>query len=209
MTRDEAVAEIKEGLGFRTDLDERIIAHLRRVQGLLEQGKTLPWFLIVESFPLVVPAGASAALPEGFIREVDYGNGLYYTGTGNGAIFLTKRSLDEAHIQFGTAATAGNPKVYVLGSGFRLFPPLAVGTTLYFDYYKHAADLATNNANSWLDNAPYVLVGNAGVSIASVLDNARAVKLFTDLSNAATSALRKEIILREEANRARILGRNS
>ena len=73
MTRDDAVTFIKFNLGNRTgtELDAAIIARLAQAQRLLEQGRSLPYFLKLEDQVFVLPpGGADVPFPTGFLREV-------------------------------------------------------------------------------------------------------------------------------------------
>lgn len=211
MFRDAAVAEIQEGLGFRTDLTEAIIRRMQRVQFLLQQGKTLPWFLLQENSTISVSAGGDATIPADFLREFSYGHGLFYRDTSDSsAVFLRKMTLDEAEALYGTEDNDGFPAAYVVRkSTFRLFPRPANALTLYWDYFKKAAELTSNIENEWLLYAPYLIIGNAGASMAQTLRNEGAVSEFTSIALAAQDALNKENALREITNRTFILGRNS
>lgn len=214
MLRDLAVAEIQEGLKFRSDQADAIVRRLTRVQTLLEQGRTLPWFLVEEDKAISVLAGADVTLPTDFIREIEFGKGLYFlpTSTPTRPYFLQKMTLAEAQTVYAdpTSATTPSARAYVLrGSRFQLFPPLDADTTFYFDYYKHAEALDANIENVWLANAPYLLIGNAGASFARTLDNKEALAEFQELAQTAWESMFKENILRELANRQLVLGRNS
>ena len=90
MTRDEAVAVLNEGTGFRATghaLTDYYIRRLRQAQKELEKGKTLPRFLVLENQTLTLASAAhTAALPTGFLRPVDAVDAaLHYTPTGGTA----------------------------------------------------------------------------------------------------------------------------
>lgn len=212
MLRDDAVADIQERLGFRTDLQESIIRRMQMTQRLLEQGRTLPWFLIEEDQTLAVTAeDPSVELPAGFIREVDYKKGsLYYvptSGVNPAPTFLRKMALDEARTQY-RDLTGDRPAVYSLRStSIYLFPIPTTGFDLKLDYYKRDDELTTNIENKWLANAPDVLIGHAGASMADTIKNSSAKIEFEQLGKVALQSMLNENILRETANRVYILGR--
>lgn len=211
MDRDTAVSHIKEGLGFRTDLDDRIVLRLQRVQDLLEQGKTLPWFLIEEGVTIAVTAGNDATIPDGFIREVEYEHALHYRESLTTApVYLRKVGYDEGLDEYGDASDGDVPVAYsIRKTTFRLFPRTTAAVTLYWDYYKRADPLTSNIENPWLANSPWLLIGNAGASIAKTLRNKGAESEFTEVAQAAWDAVMKENALRQSANRTYILGRNT
>lgn len=214
MTRDEAVARVQEILGFRTDLEDNIVRRMQMVQDLLEQGKTLPWFLVVENHPLTVTAGSDPVIPADFIREVEWEHAIHWRESATTRpVWLRKMGYDEALYKYAETDDGDAPVAYAIRtSTFRIFPRTSVNTTLYFDYYAHddpISDLAGTAENDWLDKAPHVIVGNAGASIASTVRNPSAKEEFVEMARLAWDAVAKENILRQASNRQYVLGRNS
>lgn len=214
MTRDEAVAEIQEGLNFRTDQAAAIIRRLQRVQFLLEQGRTLPWFLEVNT-TVAVAANADllvTSLPN-FIREIrnpQRGMGVYYLDSDNAPVFLQKLDRAENWQSLGVGESTDTVRAYsLLATSLQLFPRTHVAVSLTVDYYAKDVVLATNITNLWLTNAPYLMIGNAGASFAQTLENTTAYNEFTQLAQVAWQAIFAETIEREIANRQYIVGRNS
>ena len=113
MTRDEAVARIQEGLGFRSSLSSVIIARLKEEQRDLERGKTLPPFMLLEGQTLSLTASINfVALPATFLRR---SNLLpRYTPTGaEQSKTIPWRNYDAAQLQWESEDPAG-PAVAVL-----------------------------------------------------------------------------------------------
>lgn len=208
MDRDTAIQRIQRGLGFRTDLSSEIALAMQEQQRLLELGKTLPWFLLQEDQILTLPvATRSVNLPTGFIRMED--EGFFYTSTEDGEIEVIRRPYAEAR-DFYADRDAGGPEAYSLRkTSFYFFPEPDTGYSLTYSYYKQADVLTTNVENAWLAYAPEVLIGAAGVSIATDVRDATAVQTFTALYTVGMNALMAEIAAREENNMPRALGRNN
>lgn len=211
MLRDDAVIEIQERLKFRTDRSAEIIRRMQHVQRLLELGRTLPWFLVEEDAPLSLLAGTSDVnLPDEFIREYEYGRGMrYQPEAGATPVFVPKMNIDELRALW-TEAEPGFPQGYAIQTSVLKFLPVAAeGVTLRFDYYKKALVLTSNIENVWLKYAPDIIIGNAGASFAKTLDNKSAMAECTELASIAIQAVFNETIMRQTANRAFILGRNT
>ncbi len=217
MTRDEAVAEVQTGLGFRTDLDTLIVTRMQQVQVLLERGRTLPWFLLEEEATVSVAAAANdAPLPTGFIRETEYKTGgLRYVSDEGKPVFLQKVPYDESLLALWRedAATSSAPKfpsLYALRtSKFVVYPAPTAALTLYLDYFKAGTVLDSDITNVWLTNAPYLVIGNTGASVARTLKNTSAFEEFSAQAQTAWSSVLAENVQRQAANRRYVLGRNS
>lgn len=217
MLRDDAIAEIQELLKFRTGLETPIIRRMERVKRLLEQGRTLPWFLITEDQTIPVTANNSGVnLPSNFIRE--YGKappgqrGIHYRESiTNKPVFLRKMSLDEARaLYYESTTSATYPVAYVVKlTEFELFPTPTVSFNLVMDYYEKDEGFQANNENLWLRYAPDLIIGNTAASMARTLNNKSAYDEASELAKIAWEALLKENIHREISNRRFILGRNA
>lgn len=203
MDRNDAVAIIKEGLGFTTQRDDAIVTRLKQAQRLLEQGRSLPWFLIEEdaSFPIVADDD-EYDLPTGFLREV-FRKQFHYTDTSEATdrqIFLEKVTLEEGLVRF-TGDDDAKPLAYTLRKdSVKFYPVPDDAYTLYWDYYKAADVLDSNIENVWLEKAPDVLIGSAGILIAQDLANVRAEEKFQKLFNAAWAGVFAEGIERDDEN---------
>jgi len=203
MTRDEAVARIKEGLEFRvgTGSDAAIVSRLVEAQRHLELGRTLPNFLVQEDQVLVATAGSAAVdLPVGFIREVE-GEGFHYFDViEDEEVRLEKVSVVEARSRF-MDTDPGRPIAYVLRKATMLFyPERDISYSMTWSYYKQAALLTTNIENVWLLHNPDVLIGYAGWKMALDLVNEKAAARFERLFNIAWSGGFAHDIERERDN---------
>lgn len=195
MDRDTMVARIQEKLGFRTTLVTNIQSALQDEQDELENGATLPWFLLAEdvSFPITptVPATSTPkefALPAGFISESDIqeGNLRFQQTTPGPQVFIEKMDYREAEqfffsqrkvwwdgqeviVQSSAAPPMpGMPKIYVLRKDtIRIYPGPDRNYNLLWTFYKADERLdGTNITNRWSANVPWLLIGRAGVKMA-------------------------------------------
>lgn len=209
MLRDTAIARIQRGLGFRTDLVETIAEAMQEQQRLLEMGKSLPWFLLEEDQTIPVAAGTrSYALPTGWLRQPE-DSSIWYTDSDGKEVKLAKTPYDEGRDYY-YGADASQPSAYALRkASIYIFPEPDAAYTLTWDYYKRGTLLSSNIENAWLQYAPELLIGAAGISIATDLRDATAVQTFTALYATAQQNLINEMAAREENSMPRALGRNN
>ena len=92
MNRTAAIAIIKRGLGFRQTQDTAIISALQQVQRDLEDGKSLPSWMLEFNSPIAVTTNvATATLPTGFLRvHEDYP--LYYINSSGGKVEMPRKN---------------------------------------------------------------------------------------------------------------------
>lgn len=181
MTRDEAVAEIKVKLGFKTTLDTSIVTALQSVQRELEQEAYLPTFLISDETSMVtVAAQRYIAFPTSFLREYEE-DGLFYIpdDTDEAEVELLK---DETSFLRGRYPDTGAPQAYSIDTRYNIFPLADDVYTLRTRYYKRAALLTTNVENDWLLYAQKVMIGLAGKKIAEGLRDKDAIALFDQMA---------------------------
>lgn len=212
MTRDEAIARIKEGLSFRSGHDERIKQRLEEARINLEMGKTLPWFLREEDATLTLVAGGySIDLPDGFIRP-DYDEPLRYTPVDAvSAKNIPWRTLADADLSYG-GYDAGGPRVAVLRkSTIRIFPAADVDYTLTWSYFKHsdALDGANTSINGWLVNCPDAIIGEAGWRMAVDLKDQAAMQKFEVIRATGKAAYLNEDVARDDVEGPLIMGANN
>lgn len=163
--------------------------------------------------PPVSPTASplEVALPANFIREsAEQDGNLYYRLTGSfQPIFIQKMDFRQAEEFFfdrrqvwwdGTTVTVqsisaqptpGAPVVYVLRQNTaRFYPGPDIVYNLLWTYYKH--DSALNGANvgdgtltfnGWLSNAPWLLIGEAGMLVAESIRDGDALDIFTKILN--------------------------
>lgn len=197
MFRDEAVARIQEGLGFRTDMRDQIITRMNEAQRELERGKTLPRFLLVEDATLDVTQNDNTVdLPDDFLRRADTAL-RYRPSISDRYVFVPWKGFTDAYTAYVNSQPAG-PKVAVFrNSEILLFPVPDNAYTLTWDYYKTDALPSTTNENLWLSNAPDLIVGYAGFRMANILRNKNAQTLFDSIYKTARQTWYGETILQE------------
>jgi hypothetical protein len=201
MTRDQAVARIQQGLGFRPDKATEIANILIERQRQLERGRTLPLFLLVEDASLTLSASTnSISLPSNFLRRAS--SRIRYTVSGqNRPEFISWKDYEDSLNAYEVNYSAG-PQVAVLRNSTILFAPTADKEyTLTWDYYKKADVLSTGSStNEWLDDdyLPELLIGEAGMAIAKDLRDKEAIAIFAQMAKDARDALFKDTILQED-----------
>lgn len=207
MLRSEAILRIQDGLGFRTDLVDKIISRLKEEQRSQEMGRTLPWFLIEEDATLTLAAAANTvALPANFLRPLDIEPMRYTVSGSTTPRYVTRKDFDKAISAYGSSDAAG-PQVYALRTNsLYFFPTAAEEYTLTWSYYKHDVVLDTEIENLWLEHAPEVLIGGAGTRIALDARDKDAISIFSEMYKAASSSLFRETVAREEAAQKRRKG---
>jgi len=242
MDRDTCVSRMQDKLGFgRTDLTSKCIAALQDTQDDLESSGTLPFWLLQQDQTLTitppVPAVATpleVALPAGFIREPDDDDGnlrwqQYVPGP---QVFLTKMDYKEAEIFFFNQRqvwwegnnivvqttppnpSPGVPKAYVLRkSTIRIYPGPDKVYNLTWSYYAHDSSLVGGNVtNGWTTNAPWKLIGEAGIKVAHDIRNADAYSAFQDIlegkpgRQGASARYLSQLYEREVAGRNHAMG---
>lgn len=210
MNRDAAIAEIQEGLGFRSDLTDTIIAAMKSTQRLLERGQTLPEFMRATSQSLALTANtATVSLPSGFLRRV-YTPLPYYVASGaDDPTWITWSDLETAISVYGLSSV-GDPAVFVVhGSSIRVFPTPRSDLTVTWDYYQKADTLDTNVENLWLANAPELIIGGAGILVARAIQNKAAEAHFEKIFGSARAIWLAETALADTLDQTLILGRNA
>jgi hypothetical protein len=216
VTRDAAVARILQGLSFRrgTSLNDVIVACLKEAQRNLERGKTLPRFLLLEDQTLSLVSGASTvAKPASFHRSYDE-DPIHYTPPDTDKPFFLqeKRNLmDARQANIKTPNDPAGPKVYVIRGSVIYFITVADRTySLTWSYYKWGTVLSAGSTeNEWLNEtsgAPEWLIGEAGVRVASDLNDVPAATKFTSMRELGRSACLGDDVANEEASEGLYLG---
>lgn len=220
MNRSEAVSIIKAGTGFRINQDSTIIRALQTAQRDLEQGKSLPNFLLQFDAAITVTANNPAiTLPTGFLRlHDDYD--MYYLNSDGGRVFLPRRNYTEAYQAYvasgdedDSPATSDSayPQVVVYRNKTSaiLIPTPTVGFTAYLTYYKAADLLDADIENVWLANSANYLIGMAGLHVAGPLRDKDAMTYFTTMLKAGASSHMGQIVEDELMGRGLVMGRNN
>lgn len=182
MTRSEAVAIVKQVLGFQTNRDATIVSNMQLQQTKLELMPTKPWFLLTEPQDLTTTADvAYVAVPTDFLQENDEGGMWYYDASADPGYELTEMKKDDYDVLVENyrGATTGIPEAYALmGERLYLFPTPDDTYTLKYIYYKKADLLATDVENEWLQHIPELLIAKTGSMMAASLRDFEAMKVF-------------------------------
>lgn len=211
MTRDEAVARIQRGLGFRDDLTTEIVSALQEARRLLEMGRSLPSFLLQESQVLVVPTGsAEIALPSMFIREFqEEGPWFINSSDPDDVVFLEKLDYNIGKARF-VNTDSGAPQAYTLRkNSLVIWPERDIDYTLTWSYYKRSVALDSNVANNeWLvdGGASEALIGRGGMIIAADLLDTESLKKFSSMYQISWDGITNEDQLGDEENRPLAIG---
>ena len=223
MNRSQAVSAIKLRLGFYTKKDDEIISELTISQGQLERGVLRPtggifkpWFLVSEVQSAVTQIDedrvpfpqAIADQHNGFLSEVE--NAALWildpeAESDDPWVQLDKKPFDEIQEKYpGTDM----PKAYdIMGVYFRLRPIPDAEYTLKIITHNADITLASDGStNKWLTWAPDVLWAHTGMTIATALKNASALKQFTDTFNAGVESLYLATEERLHVNRRYVMG---
>lgn len=205
MTRDEAVTRIQRTLGYRSDSIQEVLDALKDAQQQLELGTTLPWFLKEDGSLTTTANTATVDLPDDFLRLREIEDDRPAIGT----TFLRVLSRGEA-VQAYEGDDAAQPRVLVLKSeSVELFPTPDTVYTIHFPYYKKATVLTTNVENLWLEHAPMVLIGAAGLLVAADRRNRTAIEKFQSQLAIGWEGVHRENAQREVAGRQIVIGRKA
>ena len=212
MMRSVAISIIKRGLGFRQTQDTAIIAALQQVQRDLEQGKTLPDWLVQYNIPLPVTAGSAVTpLPTGFLRLHEEYTTYYVNPVDGSQHYLPRKRAQEAREAYPTwETTSGLPSVLVIQPpNVLLIPTPTQNLTLYMTCYVADQVLSSEMENLWLANAANYLVGLAGVMVAGDVRDSGAMSKFTMMAKSGAQAFMGNIVDDELMGRALIMGRDN
>lgn len=208
VTRLEAVTRIKRRLSFRTNLDNEIVSELQAAQRSLERGHSLPWFLKQEDQILSFTSGnPSAALPTGFLREVEDQSLSYRLDDMEYPFFPEKKDWEDAFDAY-AAAEDGLAQVYVLRKNtIYVFPTPDRDYEMTWGFYK-ADDIlsADSTENQWLLHAEDLLMGKAGKILADDIQNQAASAAFAGMMSTGWAEVFADGIEREASNRDYRLG---
>jgi hypothetical protein len=221
MDRDTAILRINRGLGFLRPGHSQtndIIQCLQEAQRDLEQGKTLPRFLLLEDQTITLNAGSRAvALPSDFLRADD-GNQLYFIAPDSHLRHYLKQyryyrdaviAIESQQRPDQPAATTMVPAVYSIRQSTIDFVTIADNTyTMTWNYYRKDAILDSNIENLWLANADRWLIGEAGIRMAADKRDAGAVQLFTRMMQEGRKAVYADDLAFEDAAGPTAMGAN-
>lgn len=206
MLRSAAVSVIANRLGQRTDLDSQIIAEMQLAQVRLEHKPELPWFLLKASSALATTATSrEVTLPTDFLREDEDGT-IWLTTTAGTLVKLVKDDYDKL-LDSTWLDEEGQPSHFALKGGkWYMFPEPQLVYALSTFYYGKATVLSTDIENSWLANAPELLIAETGLRVARFLRDPEYVSLFQSDITEATRDLITENEARKQAAREAYMG---
>jgi hypothetical protein len=171
MTRDEAVAIIHQQMGFRSDLSNVIITHMKLAQQQLELEPSKPWFLVSENMSTsTTPAEARVGVPSNMVEEYDDAALFYVPSEGDdeGKHIELKKDEYDVLVKNYKDSDSGEPKAYALRGGyFILFPTPDDEYDLLINIYAQDTLLDSNTENKWLKHAPLVIIGKTLKMIAT------------------------------------------
>ena len=211
MTMDEAIAWIQRQLGFRRALASEIQTSLQQAIIRIELDATLsrPRFLVQEysDAAFVTTAGTrTVAIPTGFLQEAELDGGLYiYDSTADDPyIELTK--AEPAYVR-GAFTESEQPTHYGIQGANLIFGgiPDAAYDLRWFAYFKDNAAITGSETNLWLTHRPFLIIGEAGVHIASAA-RSPSLDYFSQLLTAERKALEATVVVDEEADSSSSMG---
>jgi hypothetical protein len=234
MTLDQAIAEVQQICGWRSDKVAEITRALAFAQTEREKpNRTFPWFLRKEAPSAIVTSFnvMQYPIPSDYIQDTEELDGsLYILLMGVGSynsrtVFLKKQTFEYAQVRYfgewpyvynnppgavtdtGSSIGPGVPIDYVLrDTDVLLFPPPDGVYSVTWRYWAQDAAQALGQENKWLKNAPWLLIGDAAAKIAADLGYDQGVKTAVAISQAAGDNLFRATINRAEAGKRRRMG---
>lgn len=213
MTLEEAIADIRRGLGFRTLNTATIIAAIQSAQRTLETGASLPDFLITYDAAITVTADdPSITLPSDFLRMHDKFN-LWYTDSDDGRTEIPLRTEIEGLDAYGDVTDSTHAVVWARrGDGTGVLIPTPTESDTYYLTYYAADDVLTaanlSATNLWLTHLPDVIIGTAGIEAMGAMRDKEAQTFFQQRLGRGERARMGMIVDSELAGRPIIMGRN-
>lgn len=208
MDRAAAVTRIQRVLGFHTGLSTEIIDALQDAQQELEFEPELPWFLLTDVTELSTTKDEEKlATPTGFIREWEDDALFYFDSAAADEDKYTPLNKDDVQFLRGDLPGSGTPKKYALvDSNFFIFPTPDAVYKIRLVYYKEDTVLSSNVENGWLKNMPTLMVGVAGLKVASPARDKDAFAEFQRLEARGRALLVTQNNARFHENRSYIMG---
>lgn len=200
MTRDEAVARIQDGLGFAERQSDKIILRLQEAQRDLEQGKTLPKFLLRENQELTTALLANEiALPSDYLRFSDDYTPFYFSSGFKVNKLKVYKDFYGTFDRSWNGLRATPPAIFTIRNNvINLINPADGVYTIFWEYYGKAALLTSNIENDWLENASDWLIGLAGERMARDVRDKDGMAIFSTLKTEGRAACFGEILADED-----------
>lgn len=212
MDRDALETEIRNKLGYNTNLDASlIIGAIQNAQIILERKSELPWFLESENSSINTTAGEERIpVPSDFLREINENAMWRYDATGDPDwVELGKTSVPEGRRTYAADDDAsGKPLYYALqGNYFRLFPTPDDNYTIKLIYYKKDTVLSSGaTENGWSTVCPFLLIGRAGMLLTGNNKDQASMATFKELYEEGLNDLFRSSEGREHAGQVYVRG---
>ena len=208
MDRDTARARIQFHLGNRSSHADKIVLAMQDAQIELEQQAELPWFLLEEvSSASTVVDEERVAVPSDFLRETEEDALYIFDSTLDADKQWTLLIKEDLTFLRKTYPGTGTPGFYALvGAYYRLFPTPDAVKTLKHIYYKTDAVLTTNVENQWLKYFPNLIIGRAGMDVASDIGAEKKIPVFAHILARAEDLYMRSTEDREHTNRRYVMG---
>lgn len=207
MLRDLAVAQMKLILGFRTTQDANCVTQLQLIQEQLETDATLPWFLRKNGLGITTsPGDPYINKPVDYIREWDE-DPFYLVFENEEGVYNVNLVKDSESFLRARYSSNEAPAGYVeFADKWKLVPTPTEAYTINYSYYGRGLPLTTNIENEWLKYNADVLIGRAGLILATGLRDKTAMEIFGALAKAGTEKLVSQSTAQEEAGARRVMG---
>jgi len=207
--RDVALARVQDGIGFRRDMVDQIILRMQEEQRDLERGKTLPSFLLVEGAMLELLSGEQAVdLPADFLRRSPIPLRYYDSPSSQAFREIPWRDYVSASAIYADYTPSGPAVAALRTTSIQFFPIADSDYSISWDYYKRDALLTSNIENLWLEFAPELIIGGAGLRLSLDLRNKEGAMLFGNMYKQARQTWFSETIV-EESEEIIVLGGNA
>ena len=211
MTVNDAIAYIQRQLGYRTNQASQIQDAIQQAVIRLETDFRLatPAWLQQEysSGSFVTSAGVRTVdIPSSFMKEDELNGGLYIYDASLDDPYVELVNMNPSYIRT-QYTTQGQPEAYGVQGTKYIFGPIPDATykLRLFAYFHDNATVTGTATNLWLTNRPFLVCGEAGLSIASA-NQSPAADFFSNLLIAERAALDAEVIVKEEANTSESMG---
>jgi len=205
---DKIISRVKRRLGrTRADNDIEILDEMEAFQDFIEQGPTMPWFLL-ENFDQTTPQAAGVEIltelvPADFLREFR-AYGLYvYDDEGK------KKACKKEDYEFVMAQTTmsgqNTPYYALLGDEILIRPTYDEEKTYGMWYYKSEDAVAAGESNGYTENLSEYMISWVAHQIGLGIESPK-IQQLAQQGTVAHKRFISNTIAREEANVRRVMG---
>ncbi len=202
---------VADGLGFRTDLLDKIVKMMAYVQEtILEQGQILPWFLQKVDHDLTLADGANIIdLPDDFlVLDEDYGIWHYDSSDSENPYKARLQPRTLAYLNDKWGGETGSPKDYYIGKDvLYIGPPADAEKTIRLGYYAKETNFRTGDLdNAWSKYAADVVEYETLLRLARQLRDDALVASAKEQLNQAYTRFNAEVAEREIVDQIQAMG---